>query len=547
MKGSLAPRASPERRRRTPAASWRHRLTQKGLASAGVVFRTTSGLGALLFVLEYAQLIKVSVHSKSSVPRMDWNVFETTALDLSSSTDRTTYNASASVVGGGESAATLDTTPPPLVLPAWVQCADGRNVSSCHACAATNVILSCDDSSDCQWCPYGAAFGTRSNNTVTPGVRRHADGVVVHNAHVPLGQQCVSVLATCRPPASALYDAEVQRRVRPAVATLVTKASVQTMQQRCKARGFQPCPYGALTSYHDQLRNATNSSSSSTSLLQQHPRAVQCIPKAFHCQPPDDLLVAPWDVLYRKRYGSALVLPAYRLIVVPTPKVGSTVWHQLFRRMMGYADWKAHTGPLPHNPDANGLTYLADYSRPAASDLWQSPQWTKAIFVRDPKERLLSAYLDKVARNPSQNLVKGSCCPKLPRDCVHRNTSLTDFAHLVGTSCLRKGDHWNLQSERMEPKYWTYVNFVGNLETAAPDARRLLEQLGAWQDFGASGWGKDGQQAIFAEVQDIHQTDAASKMSNYYTADLEAYVEQMYAADYNHSRMGLSLRSSLAS
>jgi hypothetical protein len=213
---------------------------------------------------------------------------------------------------------------------------------------------------------------------------------------------------------------------------------------------------------------------------------------------------------------------------------------------MGYKDWNVHRGDLPHNPDANGLTYLADYSRPVASDLWRSPEWTKVLFVRDPKERLLSAYLDKVERNPSQKLPLGTCCPET-RDCVNRTTTLADFAHLVDTSCLRLGDHWNLQSERMEQKYWPYVNFIGDLDTAAQDARRLLEQLGAWEEFGKSGWGKDGKQAIFAEVQDIHKTDASSKLSKYYTPDLEAYVEQIYTADYNHSRMGLTRRPFSAS
>jgi hypothetical protein len=305
--------------RRPSSSSWTRRLARTTLSSAGVVFRTTTGLGALLFVLEYARLIKVSVHSSTSVPRMDWNVFETPlTVDLSS----TTTNESPISV-----ARDTANKPAPIVLPAWVTCADGRNVSSCHECSATNEILSCDGPSpDCQWCPYGAAFVGLSTQSTTAGIRRHADGIVVHNAHVPIGQQCVSRLQSCRPPATALYEQDVLlRETRPFVAKLVRKAALHTMQQRCKGHGFQPCPYGLLTSYHDGLNGTAMTTANLTrdddDASPQPHRPAQCVPKAFHCQPKDDLLVQPWDALYRKRYGSAVVLPApYRLIFVPMPK-----------------------------------------------------------------------------------------------------------------------------------------------------------------------------------------------------------------------------------
>ena len=39
--------------------------------------------------------------------------------------------------------------------------------------------------------------------------------------------------------------------------------------------------------------------------------------------------------------------------------------------------------------------------------------------------------------------------------------------------------------------------FVGHMENAVQDSQRLLEQLGVWEEYGATGWGEQGDKAIF--------------------------------------------------
>jgi hypothetical protein len=149
----------------------------------------------------------------------------------------------------------------------------------------------------------------------------------------------------------------------------------------------------------------------------------------------DNLLVQQGDSIYLRQGWdtSPVVVEEYKLIFFTTAKVGCTVWKQLFRRIMGYTDWKAENTKntmLPWNPEANGLKYLHHYSRQEASDMMTSPEWTRAIFVRDPKERFLSAYLDKVVQNPY--FTRHVCCPH-KMDCVSNQTSLQDFLQLVQT------------------------------------------------------------------------------------------------------------------
>jgi hypothetical protein len=87
--------------------------------------------------------------------------------------------------------------------------------------------------------------------------------------------------------------------------------------------------------------------------------------------------------------GAPVVIEKFRLIFFTSAKVGCTTWKQLFRRIMGIKDWKAeeYKTMLPWNPELNGLTYLYHYNRKKASEMMTSPNWTRAIFVRDPKER----------------------------------------------------------------------------------------------------------------------------------------------------------------
>jgi hypothetical protein len=116
----------------------------------------------------------------------------------------------------------------------------------------------------------------------------------------------------------------------------------------------------------------------------------------------DNILVQYGDSIYvRTGWDAApIVLEDYKVVFFTTAKVGCTVFKQLFRRMLGIPQWQDVNLPhlIPWNPEVNGLRYLYHYNRTAASHMMTAPDWTRAIFVRDPKTRFLSAYLDKVVR-----------------------------------------------------------------------------------------------------------------------------------------------------
>lgn len=259
-----------------------------------------------------------------------------------------------------------------------------------------------------------------------------------------------------------------------------------------------------------------------------------------------DSLLKEQDSIYRLSWMSPFVLEERRLLFFTIPKVACTVFKQLLRRMSGYPNWKKHNNDLPHRQQFNGLKLLKDYPLNVANEMLTNDTWTRAIFVRDPKERLLSAYLDKGIKT---NLINKWCC-KDTLDCGDISaTSFEGFLSIVPT-CLN--NHWEAQAHRMEPKFWFTINFVGHMETATADTHRLLNMIAnnneyddddaLWVKFGASGWGINGTEHIFQYASTIrHGTGSSDKIAKYYgSADIESKAREILRMDYEHPLFNFS-------
>jgi len=151
------------------------------------------------------------------------------------------------------------------------------------------------------------------------------------------------------------------------------------------------------------------------------------------------------------------------------------------------------------------LKYLADYAIDEAELMLTNKQWTRAIFLRDPKERVLSAFLNKAA--PS-NYFKNSCCQRKYRrneilvdQCAEDGKIFKNFLS-ISMSCMDK--HWLPQSS-IVGKFLPFINFVGYFETLQLDTEKLLRSLEgkAWERFGATGWGKMAHKQYFLKAHYI--------------------------------------------
>ena len=257
--------------------------------------------------------------------------------------------------------------------------------------------------------------------------------------------------------------------------------------------------------------------------------------------------LVPSDAFYQQIRETALwdlapiVIPEYKLLFFTIPKVGCTVFKQLFRRIAQCPDWRTHSITLPHNPSQNNLTYLFDYNEDDALHIMTSHEWTRAVFVRHPMNRIISAYLNKavpddtyVGRSPSY--LARVCCPRRNLCGLLAQESFQNFLHIT-QEC--SDPHWASQSRRMHKKYWPYINFVGHLETAQADAKALMERVGAWEDYGATGWGADGTEPIFASKSTIiHTTDPQDHIHKFCNKESVALVRALYADDYQNRLFG---------
>ncbi|KAL3804740.1 hypothetical protein ACHAWO_011465 [Cyclotella atomus] len=295
-----------------------------------------------------------------------------------------------------------------------------------------------------------------------------------------------------------------------------------------------------------------------------------------------------------------IVLEQHKLILFTCEKVGSTVLRQLARRMMNYSDYDYHGEGIPHVIGRNGLKYLHQFPRKEAEHMLVSDKWIKAMFVRDPKERALSGFLMWRPHPPKKNLLEQArrgevtepvigandgkpgmlavCCQQAANGdynlevlCLHRVYSFDGFLDMIedpksiidigqlekeryanpikywlrkSPSCPDK--HWSpITHWRMEHKFYPLINFMGHLETAAWDIKRLLDKVSptAFEEYGASGWGLGRNESMFQSSSTVlHAKDTSAKLKLYYTTlEIEKRVEHIFRDDYENKFFELNV------
>lgn len=230
-------------------------------------------------------------------------------------------------------------------------------------------------------------------------------------------------------------------------------------------------------------------------------------------------LIDSKDVV-RQRWTSPVVIEKYKLIFFCTSKVACTEFMTLLRRMMNKTDLPIREDI--HIEKVNGLRYLYHYNLKTASEMMIDPTWTKAIFLREPKERILSAYLSKVKYSKHYEIV---CCRRFrgsEKDkCIEKADTFESFLKNAIDEC--DDVHWRPQNEYLGSKYARMINFVGQFSNLAKDTETLLRSLegDAWERHGSS-----------FENAEKRATHAARLLKQYYTTELEDIVKEKFAEDY---------------
>jgi len=263
--------------------------------------------------------------------------------------------------------------------------------------------------------------------------------------------------------------------------------------------------------------------------------------------------LSPSDLIYsRDWWEKPVVIEEYKLIFFSIPKVSCTQWKLLFHRMMGLR-YKLHKGERMttfQNPALNKLINLGDYPIHQAEKMMNSPSWTKAIFVREPKERIASAFLNKFCGD--RFFFRGKCCNNkiLPNEedrkqCDHM-MSKKNFTYFLHRTLDCQDPHWDPQWEVVDEKWWSAMSFIGSMNTVSSDVKKLLESLNstskdgvirtAWERFGRDGWGKNNTDGFMQQKSsdDTHKTNAAERLCQVHNLETEIFVEDHWHMEWEH-------------
>lgn len=256
------------------------------------------------------------------------------------------------------------------------------------------------------------------------------------------------------------------------------------------------------------------------------------------------------DLVYNfARNTVPLVIEEYNLIFFLVAKAASSEWLRFFLRLQGSDKW-CSPGNI-HDHKQNEMKYLSHYSLQEAQEMMTSPKWTRAIFVRNPKPRLLSAFLDKAIAHTT-NFKYNSCqsFANVGGDldyCIEHHEEFEFFLYNI-TTRLGKNVHWRSIYSRIDEKWWPWINYIANMENLSEDAEHFLRTIkskidgvSAWDRIGKTGWSDNerhcdslGNSSFLAMKDSKHQTNARDKMRQYYTPQLERFVETHYADDFNN-------------
>lgn len=253
----------------------------------------------------------------------------------------------------------------------------------------------------------------------------------------------------------------------------------------------------------------------------------------------------------------AFVIPEYKLIFFAFPKVASTEWMQMFMRMNGNPGWCKKNRPKgfnAHDWRDNEILTLEDYDPEIATAMMTSPVWTKASIFREPKERVLSAFLDKAVNTDSY--IK-FCCNNLPNvkiktQCIENTKSFESFLYFVTQYSECSNAHWEPQLAKIDSKWLPYIDIIGYQHNLHHDAKKILSGLtssrhgvgedSAWDKYGVSGWKgskwvpkfcENRTHEFFEENASGHNNDSGAKLKIWYTPELERLVEEKWAVEWS--------------
>ncbi len=234
----------------------------------------------------------------------------------------------------------------------------------------------------------------------------------------------------------------------------------------------------------------------------------------------------PWPA------SSYLVNDKLRFVYCPIPKVASSSLKQWFLTTLGFEPGRSDWPERPHE-------YLFEWLRGRSKAIPDS--YLSFAFVRDPRRRLVSAFLQKfvvrwdVSESPARPVIREIC------DTLHRpvdyaqGVSFRSFVkYIVSRAPMELDVHWRPQHLFLaSPKA---IDFVGQVESFDADMLLLTRRLGIKYSQSFRALQLPYSSAMMEGAPDmtagqLRRLNAFPVWRSFYDDELLAVVSDYYSAD----------------
>ncbi|GMH37990.1 hypothetical protein BSKO_05874 [Bryopsis sp. KO-2023] len=229
------------------------------------------------------------------------------------------------------------------------------------------------------------------------------------------------------------------------------------------------------------------------------------------------------------RFSQLLYVANRTALICRLPKVASTAQMMLIRRMNGAPNWNSTLNSEIRDRAGRTSNKVKKWKEVL------NPAIKKMVVVRNPVNRLLSGYLDKILKSNRLSML-----PKSNGTTVTETPSFEEFVDILDSVPIDTVDkHFRPQVTLCRMNEIPY-DMVVKYEDRQTGVRKFLESIGMWEEFGKDGWGPHGTSAFFEKtesiVMDYGPRDLAiteeKDLSEYYTAELLERVFRLYEKDF---------------
>lgn len=242
--------------------------------------------------------------------------------------------------------------------------------------------------------------------------------------------------------------------------------------------------------------------------------------------------LSPKTGLNRAAFRNILVSDKNQLLYCMIPKVACSNWRRVLLVLEGYTENPEALGTADvHNNTFGLLRPLSDYS--SDEIIFRLSTYYKFLFVRNPIERLTSAYRNKFVETerPFFKKIFGRYIlqkyrPEKPASEVEKGEGVTfrDFVQYIVDSPPEHREfvnsHWE-RYDRLCLPCLIYYDYIGKFETIEDDADYLLQLIDA------------KSKVSFPNIKSTYRVPTKA-LSNFYYKSLSSDLQQRLVDKYEH-------------